>query len=283
MWPGPLGAIMNTSMSVRGVIRLKCTLRPCAKASAEPGFMLGREIGVVDVGLQLVRRQHHDDVGPLGAVGRGHHREARALGLLDRGRAGLQRNAHVLHARVAEVHGMGMALAAVTDDQDLLALDQVHVGVTIVIDTHWGHSSWQCLLCHATGLTRQPRPAKASLESHVQAACPLCAFRFVLAPSTAPRSWVGCGDRYSTLPVPGVPATEMPVLRSRLDRQLHAPSRPSGAWATTPGSGPAAAGPAQIHYSTADGTGFRLAGGRSGGSWPASGSVDSSTRRQRPA
>jgi len=29
------------SMSERGVIRLKCTLRPCAKASAEPGRMFG--------------------------------------------------------------------------------------------------------------------------------------------------------------------------------------------------------------------------------------------------
>jgi hypothetical protein len=99
-------------------------LSPCAK------------VGAVDVGLQLVGRQHHDDVGPLGAVGRAHHREARALGLLDRGRARLQRYAHVLDARIAQVHRMGVALAAVTDDQDLLALDQVHIGIAIIVDTH---------------------------------------------------------------------------------------------------------------------------------------------------
>jgi hypothetical protein len=33
---------------------------------------------------------------------------------------------------------MGMALAAVADDADLLALDQVQVGVAIVINTHVG-------------------------------------------------------------------------------------------------------------------------------------------------
>jgi hypothetical protein len=36
---------------------------------------------------------------------------------------------------------MGMALAAIADDADLLALDQVQVGVAIVINTH-GRSSW---------------------------------------------------------------------------------------------------------------------------------------------
>jgi len=64
---------------------------------------------------------------------------------------GLQRNAHVLDARIAKVHGVGMTLAAVADDQDLLALDQVHVGITIVVDTHRGQSSWQLLLAKNGG------------------------------------------------------------------------------------------------------------------------------------
>jgi hypothetical protein len=33
---------------------------------------------------------------------------------------------------------MGVALAAIADDDDLLALDQVQVGVAIVINTHVG-------------------------------------------------------------------------------------------------------------------------------------------------
>jgi hypothetical protein len=31
---------------------------------------------------------------------------------------------------------VGVALAAIADDGDLLRLDEVHIGVTIVIDTH---------------------------------------------------------------------------------------------------------------------------------------------------
>ena len=30
---------------------------------------VGREVGAIDVGLQFVRRQHHDDVGPFGGLG----------------------------------------------------------------------------------------------------------------------------------------------------------------------------------------------------------------------
>ena len=43
VWPGPLGAIMTTSRSARGSIRLKCTLRPCANISAAPSCMLARD------------------------------------------------------------------------------------------------------------------------------------------------------------------------------------------------------------------------------------------------
>jgi hypothetical protein len=106
------------------------------ESERRPPAHVGGEIGVVDVRLQFVRRQHHDDVGPLGAVGRAHDREARTFGLLDRGRARLQRNAHVLDTRIAQVHRMGVALAAVAHDQDLLALDQVHIGIAIIVDTH---------------------------------------------------------------------------------------------------------------------------------------------------
>ncbi|MSP75538.1 MAG: hypothetical protein EXR12_05325 [Rhodospirillaceae bacterium] len=64
----------------------------------------------------------------------------------------------------------------------------------------------------------------------------------------------GCGDRYSTLPVPGVPATEMPVLdQSITSSSLEQARRGMGnhTWFWTRGGGPA-----QIHYSTADGRDF---------------------------
>ncbi len=80
---------------------------------------------------------------------------------------------------------------------------------------------------------------------------PRSALRFsLLLLATAP-ALGGCGDRYSTLPVPGVPAAEMPQMD-----QAVASSTPEAArrglgnhtWFWTRGPGPA-----QIHYSTADG------------------------------
>ena len=76
VWPGPFGAIMNTSRSARGSIRLKWTLRPWANISAAPFFMLACEMVAVDVALQLVGREHHHHVGPFGGLGDLHHLEA---------------------------------------------------------------------------------------------------------------------------------------------------------------------------------------------------------------
>src|SRR5699024_2209235 len=51
----------------------------------------------------------------------------------DRLRAVLQRDGD-LDARVAQVHRVGVALRAVADDRDLLALDKGQIGVVVVED-----------------------------------------------------------------------------------------------------------------------------------------------------
>ena len=95
------------------------------------------QVLVVEVGLTFVRRQDHDDIGPGGGFGGGHDLEAVAFRRLGAGGAGTQRHGHFLDAGITQVQRMGMALAAVADDGNLLALNQVHVGVAIVIDTHF--------------------------------------------------------------------------------------------------------------------------------------------------
>ena len=92
----------------------------------------------VQRGLQLVRGQDHDHVGPLGGLVRGHDLQAGVLGLLGAGRAGAQGDPQVGHAAVLEIVGMGVALAAVTDHGHLFALNQVYIGVTVVINAHGG-------------------------------------------------------------------------------------------------------------------------------------------------
>src|SRR5690606_35822195 len=53
-----------------------------------------------------------------------------------RGRVGTQRNDHVLDAGIAEILRMGMPLAAIADDGDLLRLDEIQIGIPIVIHAH---------------------------------------------------------------------------------------------------------------------------------------------------
>ena len=55
---------------------------------------------------------------------------------LARGRTFAKRNGDILDAAVAQVLGVGVALAAVADNCDLLVGDQVDVAVGVVIDLH---------------------------------------------------------------------------------------------------------------------------------------------------
>ena len=69
--------------------------------------------------------------------GVGHFGDLQA-GLLDLGpgSAALAQADHDLDAAVVQVLGVRMALRAVADDGDLLALDQAQVGVLVVINLH---------------------------------------------------------------------------------------------------------------------------------------------------
>src|SRR3546814_15534732 len=62
--------------------------------------------------------------------------EARAFGLLCGRRTGTERDRDLAHAAVAQVLRVGVALAAIADDGDLLALDEILVGVAIVVNLH---------------------------------------------------------------------------------------------------------------------------------------------------
>ena len=97
---------------------------------------VGVQLVVIDVGLQFVGREHHHHVGPFGGLGDFHDRQLLALRLLHALRVLAQRHRDVLDAGIAQIERMGMALAAIADDGDLLALDQVQVGVAVVINAH---------------------------------------------------------------------------------------------------------------------------------------------------
>jgi len=70
-----------------------------------------------------------------------HDREAGLLRLARRRGARAQRHTDVLHTGIAQIGGMSMTLRAVAHDHDLLGLDQINVGVAIVINAHSVFSS----------------------------------------------------------------------------------------------------------------------------------------------
>ena len=79
----------------------------------------------VDVALQLVRRQHHHDIGPFARPRRRIMTlKPRLPPSLRQASPGAAPTHDVLHAGVAQVQRMGVALAAIADDGDLLALDR---------------------------------------------------------------------------------------------------------------------------------------------------------------
>jgi hypothetical protein len=94
------------------------------EGSAAPSLHVGVRSRRVDVGLQLVGRQHHHHVGPLGGLGDVITLRPAASAFLAEA-SPAQRDDDVLDAGIAQVQRMGVALAAIADDGDLLALDQV--------------------------------------------------------------------------------------------------------------------------------------------------------------
>jgi hypothetical protein len=96
---------------------------------------VGLDVVPVDLGDLLVGQQDHDDVGPFDGLVDFEHVQPGLADLVPGGAALAQANDD-LHAAVVEVLCVRVALAAVADDGDRLALDQVQIGVAIVIDTH---------------------------------------------------------------------------------------------------------------------------------------------------
>ena len=112
------------------------------KAQGVAGLQVGLHKLFVDGGLRLVGGEDHDDVGLLGGGGHVGHLKACLAGLVGRGGTLAQTDAHVA-AGVHEVECMSVALGAVSDDGDLLALDDAGIAILLVIN---GNCHVVCLL-----------------------------------------------------------------------------------------------------------------------------------------
>ena len=126
-----------------------------------------RDLGLPDLSLLLVGEQDHDDVAAAGGFGDVKHLEAGLLGLGATGGVGAEADEDIC-AGVLEVEGMGVALRAVAEDRDGLALEPGEVGVLVVVDVvcaHWRDSNGG--LCASAcpracaAAPRRARPASA--------------------------------------------------------------------------------------------------------------------------
>ncbi len=93
------------------------------------------DLVLVQLGLEFVGGQDHDHVGGSHGVLYRLDGQAMGFGLGDSGRAAAQTDDDI-DAGVFQVAGVGVALGAVADDGDLLALDDGKVTVFIVVNAH---------------------------------------------------------------------------------------------------------------------------------------------------
>ncbi len=94
---------------------------------------VGGDLLGVDRAHHLVGHQHHDDVGRSDRLGHGEDLEPGLGGGCGAGRVGTKTD-HDIDSGFGEVAGMGVALAAETDDGHLVLLDQIGIAVAVVVD-----------------------------------------------------------------------------------------------------------------------------------------------------
>ena len=93
------------------------------------------DVLLVNLRLQLIGNKNHDDIGFFGSLVLEHDLQASFFSLCPALGALAQTNANV-DARVHEVERMGVALRAITDNRNLLTLDDLGVHVIFVIDSN---------------------------------------------------------------------------------------------------------------------------------------------------
>ena len=86
-------------------------------ALAQPLF----DCPVINIAVQVIRRQHDDNIGFLGHLGGGHHPKASTFGVLP-ARGSLGFTHYHLAAAVPKILGVGVSLAAVADNTYCFAL-----------------------------------------------------------------------------------------------------------------------------------------------------------------
>ena len=121
----------------RGIDQAEMDVEPVGEGQRAARLHLACHLVGVDCGLMLVRGKDHQHIGPFGGLGYRLHRESCAHRLFRRRRSFAQRDDDFADTAVTQVLRMGVPLAAIAHNGDLLVLDQVGVAIGIVINLHW--------------------------------------------------------------------------------------------------------------------------------------------------
>ena len=119
------------------------------KCQSRAFFQIVAEIRRIQIGLQFVRRQDHRDIGPGCCSRRRHHFEAGILSLGNARRSLTQTDNDFLYAGIIQVVCMGVPLAAIANDRNLLVLDKIDIRIPVVINSHRFTFPYKpdCLIC----------------------------------------------------------------------------------------------------------------------------------------
>ena len=111
---------------------LEMDVEAVGKHQHVPRLQVGGDVGFIDVRLDLVVHQNHDDVGPFGGVRHGLDLQSRPLGVFPVFGALAEAHTHVA-AGLLQVQGVGVALGAVADDADFLPVQLAQIAVLLIV------------------------------------------------------------------------------------------------------------------------------------------------------
>ena len=134
---GALGGSHEQVDAFGNLDQLVTDVEAMSEGNGVTGLQVGENALAEHGGNDLVVDQDHDDVGGLGCLFDGHDRKAGCFGSSDVLGTCTQADDNI-DAGVLQVHCMGMALGAITDDGDLLAVQGCEIAVILIV--HFCHS-----------------------------------------------------------------------------------------------------------------------------------------------
>ena len=139
---GAFGRYHDNVYILRRLDQVKVDVEAVGKHQYVALFQVGGNLGRVNIRRQLIRHQHHNKIARLGCLVDLHDLQAGLFRLFPAGRA-LAKAYHYVYPGLLQVLRMRMALAAIADDGNGLAVQQPQVAIVVIVFlNHFKHPSF---------------------------------------------------------------------------------------------------------------------------------------------